>query len=312
MQLADLRVFTEPQQGASYADLLAVAQRAEHLGFGAFFRSDHFLKMGSGDGLPGPTDAWVTLAGIARETSTIRLGTLVTSATFRYPGPLAVSVAQVDDMSGGRVELGLGAGWYQQEHEAYGLPFPPLGERFDRLEEQLEIITGMWATPVGETFESPGGHYPVTASPALPKPVQSPVPIVIGGGGPRKTPRLAARFASEFNTPFVTQLFFAEQSDRVRAACEAIDRDPATMTFSVALVACCGADEAEVERRAAAIGREPAELRTNGVAGTVDEVGERLRSWAEVGAERIYLQVLDLADLDHLDLIAADVAPLLT
>jgi F420-dependent oxidoreductase-like protein len=216
MDLADLRIFTEPQQGASYGDLLAVARRAEDLGFGAFFRSDHFVKMGSGDGLPGPTDAWVTLGGIARETTTIRLGTLVTSATFRYPGPLAVSVAQVDEMSGGRVELGLGAGWFQQEHEAYGIEFPPLGERFDRLEEQLEIITGMWATPVGETFDSPGGRYPVTASPALPKPAQEQLPIIIGGGGPRRTPRLAARFATEFNTPFVSQSFFTEQTGRVR------------------------------------------------------------------------------------------------
>ena len=312
MQLADLRIFTEPQQGASYGDLLAVAQRAEALGYGAFFRSDHFLAMGGGDGLPGPTDAWITLGAIARETSTIRFGTLVTSATFRLPGPLAISVAQVDDMSNGRAELGLGAGWYQQEHEAYGIEFPPLGERFDRLEEQLEIITGMWSTPVGDTFDSPGGHYPVTASPALPKPVQSPVPIVIGGGGPKRTPALAARFATEFNTPFVSREFFATQTDRVRAACEAIDRDPATMTFSAALVVCCGADEAELERRATAIGREPAELRQNGVAGTPDEVVETLRSWADAGADRIYLQVLDLADLDHLDLVASSVAPHLT
>ena len=311
MQLTDLRIFTEPQQGASYGDLLAVAQRAEALGFGAFFRSDHFLVMGGGDGLPGPTDAWVTLGGIARETSTIRLGTLVTSATFRLPGPLAVTVAQVDDMSAGRVELGLGAGWYQQEHEAYGISFPPLGERFDRLEEQLEIITGMWSTPVGKTFDSPGGHYPVTASPALPKPVQTPVPIIIGGGGPKKTPALAARFATEFNTPFVPREFFTVQNDRVRAACESIDRDPATMTFSAALVVCCGADEAEVERRAAAIGREPGELRENGAAGTPDEVAATLRAWADAGAERIYLQVMDLGDLDHLDLIAHEVAPTL-
>jgi len=251
MQLTGLRVFTEPQQGASYGDLLAVAQRAETLGYGAFFRSDHFLAMGGGDGLPGPTDAWVTLGGIARETSTIRLGTLVTSATFRLPGPLAISVAQVDDMANGRVELGLGAGWYQQEHEAYGIEFPPLGERFDRLEEQLEIITGMWSTPVGDTFESPGGHYPVIASPALPKPVQSPVPIIIGGGGPKRTPALAARFATEFNAPFVPRDFFVTQTDRVRAACEVIHRDPSTMTFSVALVLCCGADEAEVAARLA-------------------------------------------------------------
>jgi F420-dependent oxidoreductase-like protein len=309
VQLSDLRIFTEPQQGATYADLLAVAQRAEATGYGAFFRSDHYLVMGGGDGLPGPTDAWVTLGGIARETSTIRLGTLVTSATFRLPGPLAITVAQVDDMSAGRVELGLGAGWYQEEHEAYGIEFPPLGERFDRLEEQLGIITGMWSTPVGETFESPGGHYPIAASPALPKPVQSPVPIIIGGGGPKKTPTLAARFASEFNTPFVPREFFTMQCDRVRTACESIDRDPATMTFSSALIVCCGADEAEVERRAAAIGREPDELRMNGAAGTPDEVVDTLRSWADAGADRIYLQVMDLSDLDHLDLVAREVAP---
>ena len=309
MRLADLRIFTEPQQGASYGDLLAVAQRAEALGFGAFFRSDHFLAMGGADGLPGPTDAWVTLGGIARETSTIRLGTLVTSATFRLPGPLAISVAQVDDMSDGRIELGLGAGWYQDEHEAYGIEFPPLGERFDRLEEQLEIITGLWSTPVGETFDSPGGHYPIASSPGLPKPVQASVPIVIGGGGPRRTPALAARFASEFNTPFVPLDFFAAQRDHVRAACETIDRDPATMAFSAALIVCCGADDAEVDRRAAAIGRDPGELRENGVAGTPDQCVETLRAWAEAGAERVYLQVMDLSDLEHLDLIAAAVAP---
>jgi F420-dependent oxidoreductase-like protein len=309
VQLSDLRIFTEPQQGATYAELLAVAQRAETLGYGAFFRSDHYLVMGGGDGLPGPTDAWVTLAGIARETSTIRLGTLVTSATFRLPGPLAITVAQVDEMSGGRVELGLGAGWYEAEHQAYGIEFPPLGERFDRLEEQLEIITGLWATPPGETFDSPGGHYPVTGSPALPKPVQAPVPIVIGGGGPKRTPALAARYASEFNAPFVPVDFFTAQCDRVRAACETIDRDPATMSFSIALVLCCGVDEHEVVRRAAAIGREPDELRQNGAAGTPEEVTSTLRAWADAGADRIYLQVLDLADLDHLDLVATDVAP---
>ncbi|MEM8619198.1 MAG: LLM class F420-dependent oxidoreductase [Actinomycetota bacterium] len=308
MQLSQLRVFTEPQQGASYNDLLSVAQRAEALGFDAFFRSDHWLKMGDADGFPGPTDAWITLSGLARETERIRLGTLVTSATFRYPGPLAISVAQVDQMSGGRAELGLGAGWYEQEHTAYGLPFPALGERFDRLEEQLEIITGMWSTPVGETFSFDGRHYPVTDSPALPKPAQARVPLIIGGGGPKRTPALAARFATEFNTPFVPREFFSAQTDRVRAACESIDRDPGEITFSAALVLCCGADDAEVARRAAAIGREPDELRTNGAAGTPAEVAETLAAWSEAGAERIYLQVLDLADLDHLDLVASEVA----
>jgi F420-dependent oxidoreductase-like protein len=305
MELADLRIFTEPQQGAGYDDLLAVAQRAEQLGFGAFFRSDHYLKMGGVSGLPGPTDAWVTLGGIARETSTIRLGTLVTAATFRLPGPLAISVAQVDQMSNGRVELGIGAGWYQAEHEAYGIPFPGLGDRFDNLEEQTAIIHGLWNTPEGETFSFDGAVWQVQDSPALPKPVQAGgPPIIIGGGGKRRTPRLAAKYAAEFNLPFAPVDRFVAQCDVVREACEAEGRDPATMTFSAALVLCVGADEAEVERRAASIGREADELRQNGVAGTPDEARATLRRWADAGAERIYLQVLDLSDLDHLDLAA--------
>ncbi len=308
MHLADLTIFTEPQQGANYDDLLAVAQRAEQLGFGAFFRSDHYLSMGAGDGMPGPTDAWITLGAIARETSTIRLGTLVTSATFRLPGPLAISVAQVDHMSRGRVELGLGAGWFTQEHEAYAIPFPPLGERFDRLEEQLAVVTGLWSTPVGQTFNHDGPHYPIRNSPALPKPVQEPMPIVIGGGGPKRTPALAAQYASEFNTPFVSLDFFQEQTDRVRAACTNVSRDPESLTYSAALVVCVGQDEAEFEERAAAIGREPDELRENGVAGTPDQARATVDRWHEAGAERIHLQVLDLADLDHLDLIAATLA----
>ena len=308
MQLADLTIFTEPQQGATYGDLLAVAQRAEQLGFGAFFRSDHYMAMGEGDGLPGPTDAWITLGAIARETSTIRLGTLVTAATFRLPGPLAISVAQVDQMSNGRVELGLGAGWFSEEHEAYAIPFPDLGERFDRFEEQLAVITGLWSTPLGESFDHDGPHYPIRNSPALPKPVQSPMPIVIGGGGPKRTPALAARYASEFNTPFVSIDFFGEQTARVRAACSAVDRDPASLKYSAALVACIGQDEAEFVERAAAIGREPDELRENGVAGTPDQAKETVDRWHAAGAERLHLQVLDLADLDHLDLVAATLA----
>lgn len=306
MLLSDLRVFTEPQQGATYADLLAVAQRAETLGFGAFFRSDHYLKMGGVSGLPGPTDAWITLAGLARDTSTIRLGTLVTAATFRHPGPLAIAVAGVDEMSGGRVELGLGAGWFDDEHRAYGIPFPSLGQRFDDLTEQLAVIHGLWTTPTGEAFSHPGPRWPISDSPALPKPVQpGGVPIIIGGNGTTRTPQLAATYASEFNLPFTSLEGFVAQKERVTAACAAIDRDPATMTWSAALIVCAGADAAEVARRAAALGREPDELRQNGVAGTPDECADTIGRWAEAGAERLYLQVLDLADLDHLDLIAA-------
>jgi F420-dependent oxidoreductase-like protein len=305
----DLRIFTEPQQGATYDDLLAVARRAESLGFDAFFRSDHYLHMGEVSGLPGPTDAWTTLAGLARDTSTIRLGTLVTSATFRLPGPLAVTVAGVDQMSGGRVELGLGAGWFDDEHRAYGIPFPPLGERFDRLEEQLEVITGLWSTAEGDTFDHDGTHYPVSGSPARPEPVQARVPIIVGGLGPRRTPRLAARFADEFNVPFCGTSDTATANGHVDRACEAAGRDPATVRRSVAQVLCCGSDEAEVARRAVAIGREVDELRANGCAGTPAEVVERLGTYAELGISRVYLQLLDLSDLEHLDLVAAEVLP---
>ncbi|HET8616203.1 MAG TPA: LLM class F420-dependent oxidoreductase [Actinomycetales bacterium] len=305
----DLRIFTEPQQGATYGDQLAVARRAEECGYSAFFRSDHYLSMGDVDPMPGPTDAWTTLAGLARETSSIRLGTLVTSATFRNPGVLAVQVAQVDEMSGGRVELGLGAGWYDAEHRAYGIPFPPVGERFDRLTEQLEVITGLWGTPVGERFDHDGRFYPVSDSPALPKPVQQRVPVIIGGKGRRRTPQLAARFATEFNRAFDSAEDVARVYGYVREACGEIGRDPAELDWSAALVLCCGRDEAEVRRRAEAIGRDPDELRRNGAAGTPGEVVDTIGRYADVGVQRLYLQVLDLHDLDHLDLVAEQVAP---
>jgi F420-dependent oxidoreductase-like protein len=307
-----LRIFTEPQFGATYDDQLAVAREAEALGYDAFFRSDHYLTMGPGLGEPGPTDAWITLAGLARETERIRLGTLVTAATFRLPGPLAISVAQVDAMSGGRVELGLGSGWFEEEHRAYGIPFPPLGERFAKLEEQLAIITGLWQTPVGERFSFAGTHYTLTDSPALPKPVQSPSPpVIVGGWGRKRTPALAARYADEFNLPFSPLADVRPQIDAAIAACEAAGRDPATMTWSAALVLCCGEDEETFRKRAAAIGQEPEQLRSTGAAGTVAEVTERLGAYVEAGVERFYLQTLDLADLDHIRLVAAEVAPAL-
>jgi F420-dependent oxidoreductase-like protein len=309
----ELRIFTEPQQGASYDTLLAVARATEELGFDAFFRSDHYLKMGSVSGLPGPTDAWTTLAGLARDTARIRLGTLMTPATFHYPGPLAISVAQVDHMSGGRVEFGFGAGWYAAEHAAYAIPFPELGERFERFDEQLAIITGLWDVPEGDTFSFDGKHYSVTDSPGLPKPVQRPhPPVLIGGTGPRRTPRLAARYADEYNVGFNGLPETAAAFGRVREACSAAGRAESSMTYSVAQVVCCGRSQAELERRAASIGRDLADLREGGVAGTPAEVAERIASYAGIGAQRIYLQVLDLQDLDHLALIASEVAPQLS
>lgn len=304
----DFRVFVEPQQGASYDQQLAVAQAAESLGYSAFFRSDHYVAM-RGDGLPGPTDSWVTLAGIARETSSIRLGTLVTSATFRHPGPLAISVAQVDAMSSGRVEFGVGAGWFETEHLAYAIPFPALGERFDRLTEQLEIITGLWDTPPGETFDYTGRHYTVKDSPALPKPVQRPhPPIIIGGNGAKRTPALAARFAAEFNAAFAPLDVINTQYDRVRAALQEVGRAPDDITYSAAFVLCAGRDQAEIRRRADAIFRDVDELRTNTpLVGTPAEIVDRLAPFAEAGVQRVYLQVLDIADLDHLELFANEV-----
>jgi F420-dependent oxidoreductase-like protein len=306
----ELRIFTEPQQGADYATLLAVAQATENLGFDAFFRSDHYLKMGDVSGLPGPTDAWVTLAGLARETSRIRLGTLMSPATFRLPGPLAISVAQVDEMSGGRVELGLGAGWFAEEHAAYGIPFPGIRERFDRFEEQLAIITGLWATPEGKTFSFEGSYYTVTDSPALPKPAQRPrPPVLIGGKGPRRTPRLAAAYADEYNVAFENLAPTAALYDRVREACQEAGREAGSLVYSAAQVVCCGRDAAELARRAAVIGRDVDDLRANALGGTPAEVVDKIGRFAEEGTARSYLQLLDLHDLGHLELIASEVLP---
>jgi F420-dependent oxidoreductase-like protein len=308
-RLMRLVIFTEPQEGASYPDLLRVAQLAESAGFDGFFRSDHYLAI-FGGGSPGPTDAWVTLGALAVQTSRIRLGTLVTSATFRLPGPLAIAVAQVDAMSGGRIEFGLGAGWFEAEHAAYGIPFPPLGERFDRMAEQLEIIDGLWTTEAGDRYSFAGQHYTVVDSPGLPKPVQSPrPPIIVGGSGKKRTPELAARFADEFNTPFAKLADLPQLFQGVRDACAQIGRTDLPV-FSSAVTLCCGRDDAEVRRRAEAIGQDVESLRAGGAAvGTPGEVIDLLGRFGEAGATRIFLQTLDLDDLDHIELVASAVAP---
>ncbi|MGO1769893.1 MAG: LLM class F420-dependent oxidoreductase [Microbacterium sp.] len=302
-------VFTEPQYGASYDTQLAFAQAAEKHGFDGFFRSDHYLKMTDFvDGLPGPTDAWTTLAGLARETSTIRLGTLVSSVTYRQPGVLAIQVAQVDQMSGGRVELGLGTGWFEAEHRAYGIPFP--AKRFGLLEEQLEILTGLWGTPVGETYSFDGAHYQLTDSPALPKPVQSPLPLIVGGPGPKRTPALAAKHATEFNIVFQTEEVTADRLQNVVRACEAIDRDPATLKRTVGLTVLGGPTEADVRRRAENTGVDLDEFRDRFTfCGSAGEIVDRVGRLIELGAERVYFQMIDMTDLDHVAFLGEEVLP---
>jgi F420-dependent oxidoreductase-like protein len=303
----ELCIFTEPQQGMSYDEQLAQARATERLGFDGWFRSDHFLHMGAGDPMPGPTDAWTTLAGLARETSRIRLGTLVSSATFRHPSVLAIQVAQVDAMSGGRVEFGLGTGWFAEEHRAYGIAFPE--RRFGLLEEQLQVITGLWSTPAGETFSFAGDHYALDRSPALPKPVQARVPLIVGGGGPSRTPAITARYATEYNRGFVGEDEIAAAFARVRAACEDIGRDPATLRTSVALPTVVATDDATYRRRLDAIHADPATFAEVNLAGTPAQVVEKLQRLRDLGADRVYLQLVDVRDLEHVELIAAEVLP---
>ena len=290
-----------PQQGASYDDQLAAARATEAAGFSDFMRSDHYLAFDD-VGLRGPADSWITLAGLARETTRVRLGTMVSAATFRLPGPMAIAVAQVDAMSGGRITLGLGAGWAEEEHRAYGIPFPSPTERFDRLEEQLAIITGLWATPVGARFDFDGAHFRLVDCPALPKPVQQPrPPVSVGGTGPRRTPRIAAQYADEFNLPpFQGPAATADAFDRVRAACTAIGRDPDALELSITLTAVCGRDQAELDRRGAV---SPVQFQMADLAGTPTEVAAGLAEYAELGAARAYLRILDLRDLDHIALL---------
>ncbi|MEU5831521.1 LLM class F420-dependent oxidoreductase [Micromonospora tulbaghiae] len=306
-------VFTEPHRGADYDDQLRFARLVEETGFEGFFRADHYRAMGDEPALPGPTDAWLTLAALARETSRIRLGTLVTSATFRLPGPLAVMVAQVDRMSGGRVELGIGAGWYEREHTAYGIPFPPVSERFDRLAEQLEIVTGLWRTPSDETYSFTGEHYRLVDAPALPKPVQQPgPPVIVGGRGPKRTPDLAARYADEFNMPFKSVAETAAAYERVREACDRAGRDAsgrAPLTLSAGIVVAIGRTDAEAQRRAAPLHVTSALPPEDPVVGSPAQLVERIGEFAAVGATRVHLRLIDFDDLDHVELIAAEVLP---
>jgi F420-dependent oxidoreductase-like protein len=300
-------VLLEPLHGGTYDQILALAKVTEEGGFDAFFRSDHYLGVAPEKDGYRPTDSWTTLAGLARETTRVRLGTLLTAGTFRVPGVLAITVATADAMSGGRVELGLGAAWYEREHQSLGIPFPPLKERFDRLEEQLEIIKGLWTTPPGEPYSFSGQLFQLDGCLNPPRPTQSPhPPIVIGGAGPRRTPALAARFADEFNAAFGPGI--RERYDRFRRACEEIGRDPATARLSYVIPVACGTDQAEADRRADWSIGSPA-LRAAAAVGPPQVVIDRIAEVAAEGADTLYFHIYDIDDLDHIRLLGQEVLP---
>jgi F420-dependent oxidoreductase-like protein len=314
----DFCVFLEGQEGGTYEQILADARWGEELGFGGFFRSDHWLPIMSAP-TTDATDAWATLAGLARETARIRLGTMVSPVTFRHPSEYAKIVATVDQMSGGRVEAGFGTGWNEAEHAAYGVPFPPLGERFDRLEEALEVCTRLWGEAEA-AFE--GRHYRLERAPGAPKPAQRPRPsIIVGGKGPKRTPELAARFADEFNSFGGDAAEWGARREQVVRACERLGRDPTSLRCSWAGPTVVGTDERDLRRRAE---RRMAHTRASGDAGawiaeqqergllvgTVDQVAERIRALRGAGCSRWYLQTVPLGDHEMLELIARELAPL--
>jgi F420-dependent oxidoreductase-like protein len=303
-----LRVLMEPRNGASYADILALALATERAGFDAFFRSDHLLGGNPDNPHYKPTDCWTTLGGLARDTSRVRLGALMTASTFRAPGLLATIVASVDDMSGGRAELGLGAAWYTREHAAFGLPFPPVGERFDRMEEQLAVITGLWHATADQGFSFDGRHYQVEDNRTPPLVTQQPhPPIIIGGGGPKRTPTLAARYAAEFNAAYGGDP--AKRFQRFGRACDAMGRDPSSARLSAVLPAAIGSTQAEIERRGEIVGSPM--LRDAAVIGPPAALTDRIADLAKAGADTVYLHIFDIHDLDHIALIGAEVLPAL-
>ena len=308
----------EGQEGVAWEEWLALARTCETTGFHALFRSDHYLSF-SEPRERGALDAWSTLSALAAVTDRIRLGTMVSPVTFRHPSLVAKSVVTADHVSGGRVELGLGAGWFEREHAAFGFPFPSDAERMEILGEQLEIVHRLWDRDEDEvTFE--GRHYRLDACVALPKPVQTPhPPLIIGGGAGPRAAALAARWADEYNVNYIDPEETAARRRRLSRACEAIDRDPGDLRLSLMTGVVVGSDRAELERRAAALlahegeNDEPATAierwRGERLVGTVDEVVARLEEYAEAGVERVMLQHLVHDDLETVELIGREIVP---
>jgi F420-dependent oxidoreductase-like protein len=307
-----VNLMIEGQEGVSWEQWVALARACEEGGLEGLFRSDHYQSVFAIPGR-GSLDAWATLAGLGAVTERIRLGTMISPATFRRPSVLARLVTTADHISGGRVELGLGAGWNVREHEAHGFPFPDLGERMELLEEQLEIVHRQWTE---EEFSFEGRHYRLERCRAEPKPVQRPhPPLIIGGAAGRRAARLAAKWADEYNTTFATVEDCRERRARIVEACRQADREP--ITFSLMIPCVVGRDPREVldraRRRLEASGQDedPISLlgRENMVVGTVEEVVARLQDYERAGVERVFLQHLDHDDVEMVRLIGAEVLP---
>ena len=306
-------LMTEPQQGLSYDEILAVARAAEEAGLEAYLRSDHYTSFPGEAGLP-TTDAWATLAGLARDTTRIRLGALVSPVTFRIPGNLAKLVTTTDEMSGGRIELGMGAGWNEQEHHELGIPFPPLGERYDRLEEALAIIHGLWTEPDGWSYE--GKHWQVRNAHFRPRPSfggRRHTHLILGGDGGPRLSRLVATYADEFNRQSASPERVREAYDNVRRACSTIGRDPETVTLSAMVGVLVGESDRDVNDRVRTILEITraagdaegwlAERRGRWIMGTPDEVWERVRALEAAGVQRIMLQDFLPRDLEMVGLL---------
>jgi F420-dependent oxidoreductase-like protein len=297
-------VMIEGQEDVGWDDWLALARACERLGFEALFRSDHYLSV-EGARERGSLDAWSTVSALAAVTTNLRLGTLVSPATFRHPSVLAKNAVTADHVSGGRIEVGLGTGWSEAEHRVYGFPFPRMRERMDRLAEQLEIVTRSWQDG---PFSFSGEHWTVEDLDARPKPVQSPLPLIMGGAALPRGAALAARYASEYNVVHASPEEASEARGRLAQACSAAGRDPATLRFSLMHALLIGADESELAERARQLG-DPDELRRSWLAGTPEEVVARLRAYEAVGVERVMLQHLLHRDEAALELFASEVMP---
>jgi F420-dependent oxidoreductase-like protein len=309
-------LMTEPQQGLSYEEILALARTAEEAGFEAYFRSDHYASFPGEGGLP-TTDAWATLAGLARETQRIRLGTLVSPVTFRLPGNIAKVIQTVDEMAGGRIEAGFGAGWNEAEHAQLGIPFPPLGERYDMLEEQLAIIHGLWTEPDGWSYS--GAHCQVRDSRRhgeIARGGRRHPHVILGGkGGPRMA-SLVARYADEFNLNSASPDDVPGAYGRVRDACASVGRDPDELVYSAMTGVLVGETESELRMRVvdqlAALGQSAsdrdawlAERRARWVMGTPDEARDRVAALERQGVQRVMMQDFLPRDLDHVRLLGA-------